>query len=163
MDTEKHSLELLPQDLRERFVAPVRSVTFYCHLFVGVVVFGGLGVYFAIWASHWSMRDTSAALLCYFPALAAAAMLEFDSQAQPYLRSFGIIALVIFIILFVLGILSKAGWQFSWSIVGTFLSILFWWVANGLNNRFHDVKPQSALGPDPAGALSKSSETGWVQ
>jgi hypothetical protein len=163
MDIEKRSLELLPHDLWERFVAPVKSVTFYCHLFVGVIVFGGLGVYFAIWASHWLMKDTSAALLCYFPALAAAAMLEFDSQPQPYLRSFGIIALVTFIILFAFGTLSSAGWQFFWSIVGTILSVLFWWVANGLNDRFHDVKPQSALGPDPAGDLPKSSEIGWQQ
>jgi hypothetical protein len=160
---EQPSLSLLPGDLRKRFAAPVKSVTFYCHLFVGVIVFGGLGVYFAVWNSDWSMSDTSAALLCYFPALAAAAMLEFDTQEQPYLRSFGILALVIFIILFLLGIKSEYGWQFFWAAAGTILSILFWWVANGLNDRFNDVKPQSALGGDPSGNLRKTPDTGWLQ
>jgi len=160
---QQPSLELLPDDLRKRFLAPSKSVTFYCHLFVGVVVFGGLGVYFAIWHSHWSMSDTSAALLCYFPALAAAAMLEFDIQDQPYLRSFGIIALVIFVVLFLFGSQCGSGWQFFWSVIGTILSILFWWVANGLNDRFNDVKPQSALGGDPAAQLAQSPEGGWLK
>jgi hypothetical protein len=163
MDTEKSSLTLLPGDLRKRFLAPRKSVTFYCHLFVGVIVFGGLGVYFAIWQSHWSMSETSAALLCYFPALAAAAMLEFDTQDQPYLRSFGILALVSFVILFLFGIDSNAGWQLFWSVIGTTLSVLFWWVANGLNDRFNDVKPQSALGGDPTVGLPKTSDPGWQQ
>jgi hypothetical protein len=163
MDTDRKSLDLLPTELARRFLAPRKSVTFYCHLFVGVIVFGGLGVYLAIWQSHWSMHETSAALLCYFPALAAAAMLEFDAQDQPYLRSFGIFALVIFVILFLLGIDTDYGWQFFWSLVGAALSILFWWVANGLNDRFNDVKPQSALGGDTSEGLHKSSDTGWVQ
>lgn len=160
---QQPSLKLLPGDLRKRFAAPVKSVTFYCHLFVGVIVFGGLGVYFAIWNSDWSMSDTSAALLCYFPALAAAAMLEFDTQEQPYLRSFGILALVVFIILFFLGVKSESGWQFFWATIGTALSILFWWVANGLNDRFNDVKPQSALGGDPSSNLQRAADTGWLQ
>jgi hypothetical protein len=163
MPIEQPSLKLLPGDLRKRFLAPCKSVTFYCHLFVGVIIFGGLGVSLAIWKSDWSMSEISAALLCYFPALAAAAMLEFDTQDQPYLRSFGILALVIFVILFLLGIDSGSGWQFLWSSVGTGLSILFWWVANGLNDRFNDVKPQSALGGDPSGHLKKASDSGWLQ
>jgi len=162
MATEQPSLNLLPGDLRKRFLAPSKSVTFYCHLFVGVIVFVGLGVYFAIWRAD-SIGETSAALLCYFPALAAAAMLEFDSQDQPYLRSFGILALVIFLILFLFGVKSGSGWQFFWSVIGTLLSIMFWWVANGLNDRFNDVKPQSAIGGDPSAHLQSAPETGWLQ
>jgi hypothetical protein len=157
------SVEMIWPELVHRFLTPCTSVTFYAHLFLGVVIFGGFGVYFAIYKSHWSVEETSAALLSYFAALAGAALLEFDSENQPYLRSFGLIAFGIFIIVFALVVLTEHWFQLFWSLTGTVLGILFWWVANGLNERFNDVKPQSALGGDPSSSLQESDEEGWLK
>jgi len=164
MNEQIESVPLLPGELKRRFLKPLKSVTFYKHLIVSVIVFGGLGVCVAIWRSHWSMVATSEALLCYFPALAGAAMLEFDAEDEPYLRSFGIIALLVFIVLLVLGFASSPTLQFCCSLLGTGLSILFWWVANGPNKHFDDVlKAKNALGGDTSGGLQKSSQEGWLQ
>jgi hypothetical protein len=159
--TTQKSMELIWPELVRRFFAPCKSVTFYAYLFVGVIIFGGFGVYYAIFKSHWAVDDTSTALLIYFPALVGAALLEFDSENQPYLRSFGLIALGIFIIMLALVLITDHELRLFLSLIGAASSILFWWVANGLNGRFNDVKPQSALGGDPSGNLQESSDQGW--
>jgi chromate transport protein ChrA len=154
---------LIWPELKRRFKAPYQSVTFYAHLFVGVIIFGGLGVYIAIWRSHWILEEISAALLGYFPALVGAALLEFDSEEQPYLRSFGFCALGFFSVLAALTVFNKCVLQLIFALLGTILGILFWWVANGNNPRFRDVKPNNAIGGDASGNLARSADTGWLQ
>jgi chromate transport protein ChrA len=164
MDTQpRKSMQLILPQLKRRFYAPCKSVTFYAHLFVGVIIFGGLGVYIATWRSHGAIEDVSAALLGYFPAIVGAALLEFDSENQPYLRSFGFCALGFFSIMAALIVITECGLQLSLALLGTALGILFWWVANGLNPRFDDVKPQDAIGGDASGNLAQSPDTGWLQ
>ncbi len=164
MDTQpRPSMQLILPKLKHRLKAPSQSVTFYAYLFVGVMIFGGLGVYIAIWRSHWLMAEISAALLGYFPALVGAALLEFDSEDQPYLRSFGFCALGFFSVVAALVVITEQGMQLTIALVGTFFGILFWWVANGENPRFRDVMPTNAIGGDASGNLTKSSETGWLQ
>jgi hypothetical protein len=165
MVERKNSIVLLKDDLKNRLITPWKTVTFYKHLLGGLVVFGGVGVTFTIFKSPWSMAETSTALLCYFPAIAGTAMLDFEAEDQPYLRSFGFVGLMPFILIFCLGFYSKGCAQFFWSVLGALLSILFWWMANGLNDRFNDVvfKPKNAIGGDPSAALDKSPDTGWLQ
>jgi hypothetical protein len=159
--TQLGSIRLIPRDLVNRFKAPYESATFYKHLFFGVILCGGAGVFLTILKPQWVMEDFSAALLGYFPALVGGAVLEFTEEQQPYLRSFGFLALCLLLPLTVVAVRTQHGWQLLWCITGTILSILLWWVANGLDNRFNDVTAQSALGGDVSSGLPQSTETGW--
>jgi hypothetical protein len=164
MDSQPQpSMQLIWPKLKNRLKAPSQSVTFYAHLFVGVIIFGGLGTYIAILRSHWVMAEMSAALLGYFPALVGAALLEFDSEDQPYLRSFGFCALGFFSVVAAFVVFTEHAVQLFFASVGTLFGILFWWVANGENPRFRDVIPNNAIGGDVSSNLSKSAETGWLQ
>lgn len=157
------SMELIGPELVSRFWAPCKSVTFYAHLFFGVILCGGAGVFMTFLKSPWHIEDTSAGLLGYFPALFGAAVLQFTAEDQPYLRFFGSIAFCVFAPVAFFAALTQHGWQLFWSLTGTVLSILFWWVANGLNEHFNDVEPQSALGGDPSGNLQESQDKAWMK
>jgi len=163
METQSpKSLQLIYPELRRRFLAPCGSVTFFLHLIGGVIIFGGIGVFYSIWRPHLATEQISGALLGYFPPLVGAALLEFDLEDQPYIRSFGLFAFIVFFILTVFIITSAHWWQLVLSIIGTASGILFWWVAHGLNSRFNDVKPQSAIGGDPSAELHASTDKDWA-
>jgi hypothetical protein len=157
------SMQLILPELRRRLVTPCGYLTFYLHLIGGVVLFGGAGVYYTIWKSHGASADISIALLGYFTPLVGAALLEFDMEEEPYLRSFGIFAFIIFIVIAILVVTTECHLQLGFSCLGTFMGIAFWWVAHGLNTRFQDVKAQNALGGDTSVELPKSSDKGWLQ
>ncbi|HKB97146.1 MAG TPA: hypothetical protein VKD23_00030 [Terriglobales bacterium] len=155
------SIDLIWPELTSRFYAPCKSVTFYSYLVFGVIICGGSGVLTVFLKSEWSMSDVSAALLGYFPALFGAAVLEFTTEHQQWLRSLGLIGLCVLLAVAFIAVKTEEGWQLFWALTGTVLGILFWWVANGLNTRFDDVQPQSALGGDPSGTLQQSSDKEW--
>jgi len=152
----------MPQELFARLKAPYKSVTFYKHLFFGVILCGGAGVFLTVLKPQWAMEDFSAALLGYFPALVGGAVLEFTEEEQPYLRSFGFLAICLLLPVIVAAVKAQHYWQLAWCCIGTILSLLLWWVANGLDDRFNDVKPESALGGnDLTGKISGTDDTGW--
>jgi hypothetical protein len=157
------SLRILPLQLKQRLLTPCWSMTFYLHLVFGVIVFGGIGVFASLW-KHWAIAELPVALVGYFTPLVGAALLEFDSQDQPYIRSFGLFAFFGLGVLAFFAIVIGPPWQLLLSLAGTGLGILFWWVANGLNPRFNDViKPQNAYGGDPSAALHESADKGWAK
>src|ERR1700734_888337 len=123
MPTPLGSIRLMPGDLVNRFKAPSESLTFYKHLFFGVILCGGAGVFLTILKPQWIMEDFSAALLGYFPAVVGGAVLEFTEEQQPYLRSFGILALCLLLPLTVAAVKTQHGWQFFLCLIGTVLSI----------------------------------------
>jgi len=156
-------MQLIFPELRRRFVTPCGYLTFYLHLIGGVILFGGAGVYYTMWKSHGASAEISVALLGYFTPLVGAALLEFDMEEEPYLRSFGIFAFIIFIVMAIFVVTTEHNLQLVVSCLGTILGIGFWWVAHGLNTRFQDVKARDALGGDASAELSKSSDTAWRQ
>jgi hypothetical protein len=157
---QKKSLDLILPELRRRFLAPCKSVTFYTQLIVGVFILGGFGVYFR---SHWTAKEMSAALLGYFTPLVGAALLEFNFEKELYLRSFGIFASFFFFVLalFVAGI--EQPYQLILAIAGAILGVLFWWVAHGLDDRFNDVIARNAVGGDSGNKLSESTDKSWAK
>src|SRR5260370_21286402 len=104
------------------------------------------------------MSDVSAALLGYFPALFGAAVLEFTTEHQQWLRSLGLIGLCVLLAVAFIAVKTEEGWQLFWVLTGTVLGILFSWVANGLNTRFDDLQPQNALMGGPSATLQPSSD-----
>jgi hypothetical protein len=155
-------MDLIWPELVRRIRVPWKSVTFRAYLVFGIVLCGGSGVLTIFLKSQWRIEEVSAALLGYFPALFGAAALEFTAEHQQYLRSLSFIALSVLIPVAFIVAKTEHGWQLMWSLLGTVLGILFWWIANGPNKRFEDVAPESALGGDASGNLPKS-DTEWLQ
>lgn len=161
-----NSIQPLCMDLRRRFWSPTRSVTFYTHLFLAVAFGGGLGIwyqvgYLGLLRDQWELPAISAALFTYFPAIFAAALIDFTQEKQPYLRSFGLSAAGLFAAIFLLSVTTKGWPQFWWAIAGSFLAVLFWWVASGEKDCFKDIDPNSAWGGDVSRELPRADESGW--
>jgi hypothetical protein len=147
-----NSIELLVRDLRRRFWSPVRSVTFYAHLFVTVIFGGGLGIWYELYRCYhhdqWSKIPISAALFTYFPAVVAAAVVELIHEGQPYLRSFGYTMAALFLGIFAFAVTTSPSPQLFWAIIGSVLAVFFWWVTNGEKECFRDINPSAAT-PGP--------------
>src|SRR5260370_41832130 len=94
--TPQKSMDLIWPELVTRFWAPCKSVTFYAHLFFGVVLCGGVGIFVTFLNSQWRVEGISAGLLGYFPAFVGAAVLHFTWGVRPYLRFFSFIEFFVF-------------------------------------------------------------------
>ena len=74
------------------------------------------------------------------------------------------IAFGVFILVFALVVLTDHWFQLFWSLIGTALGILLWWVANGLNTRFNDVLSRIMdQAGDPSSTLQGFNEEGWTK
>ena len=157
------SLQALRYEIPSRLSAPWGSMTFWCHLVVGVVACGGLGIWNAIYQTQWNgwrWEDIAAALYTYFPAIAATALLEFHSEEQEYWKSFGLFWIIPFVIIFFFASTVHPMWmRFVIAFGGTLLALLFWCVAIGANDCFRDLKPEAAT-PAPDAPLQGDSK-GW--
>ena len=156
-----NSLDLIGRDLKRRLHAPCKSITFYEHLFLAVLLGGGAGIWFTIYRSGLDIEKLSASILTYFPALVAIAAIEFIQERQPYLRAFGSIAAGFFLMIFLVAATRSPVWQIAWALLGAALAVLFWWVANGEKDCFRDVHAENATGGNVTRDLLKSDESGW--
>jgi len=160
------SIELLWRDARRRLWAPVKSVTFYAHLLLAVLVCGGLGIWNTLYQcklnGQWDMLNIAAALYTYFPAIAAAALIELTHERQPYLRSFGLLSAAFFVGIFFFATTTQPETRAIWAGIGALLGVLFWWIANGEKACFKDIDPNAAT-PDPAKEELTGDSTGWQQ
>lgn len=162
MKTEAiYSLDLVGRDLTRRLNAPIKSVTFYAHLLVAVLLGGGAGVWYSIYQNGLEMQPLAAALLTYFPALVAAALIDFTHERQPYLRSFGLIAAGVFLTIFLIAATRTPYWQCAWALGGTIMSVLFWWAANGEKSCFKDIDYEDSQGGDLKKPLLSTNDPTW--
>jgi len=153
-----NSLELLLEDLRRRFAAPVKSVTFYLHLSLAVIIGGGFEVWYqivfkGIIRSDWHCEAISSALFAYFPAIVSVALIDFIHERQPYLRSFGLASAGFFLVILALALGTSPFPQLFWATLGAVLAIFFWWAASGEKDCFKDINPSAAT-PDPTAPMS---------
>jgi hypothetical protein len=163
MEASFESLGFLKQDLKRRLKTPIKSVTFYAHLFLAVLAGGGAGIWYTMYQDGFAMEKLAAALLTYFPALVAAAVIDFTHEEQPYLRSFGLLSGLVFFVIFMAAITraSTSHWQFFWAFVGTVFAILFWWFANGEKPCFKDVVAINAAGGETVNRPLPGNTKGW--
>ncbi|MBL9115292.1 MAG: hypothetical protein JNJ83_09835 [Verrucomicrobiaceae bacterium] len=142
---------------------PLKSVTFWMHLLVAVVGLGGAGIWYSLleyrFSGEWSWPAVAAALCTYFPAVAGAAYVDSSSEGQPYFRSFGIIAFAVFVLLIGMSAFTIRDGSIVWGLVGSILSILFWWVVNADKACFRDVDGDGST-PNPNRKL-KGTKKGW--
>lgn len=156
-------MKLLWVDVRRRFQAPTGSVTFYAHLFLAVLLGGGLGIWNTLYQfgliGNWDSAILAGALYTYFPAIVAAALIDLTHEKQPYLRSFGLLSAAFFAVLFFFATTTAPNLRLGFSIVGALLGVMFWWIANGEKDCFKDVNPESAT-PSPDREIS-GDKSGW--
>jgi hypothetical protein len=104
-------MQLIWPELVQRFNTPRTSLTFYAHLCFGVVICGGLDVFLTFLKTGWAIEDVSAALLGYFPAVVGSAVLEFTAEYQPYVRSLGVLALTVLLVILFIVLKTTHVWQ----------------------------------------------------
>jgi hypothetical protein len=154
-----NSFLLLRQELRQRLARPIRQFSFWVYILIGVVLFGGIAVWVELAklipgigaTAH--VESIRTAIDTYFPAIgcAAAVQLAFAAENKKYLVSFGYLVTVFFAVSSVLLILLERtpATLFSWigDLIGCFLAILMWWIANGLDRTYRDIlDPEAPLG-----------------
>ena len=159
----KSSIEALGHQIPARFCAPWRSMTFYLHRAIGVVGGGGLGIWYSLHEARIHGIDwigVTAALFTYFPAIVATALLDIQQDERVYWKSFGLFCTVPFGILFYLSVTGDVtGYRFVWALLGSFLAIAFWCIANGDKECFRDLRPDAPT-PPPSTPTAGDS-TGW--
>lgn len=157
------SIKILWGDTRRRFRAPMRSVTFYAHLFLAVLIGGGLGIWNTLYqcklTANWEAATIASALYTYFPAIVAAALIDLTHEKQPYLRSFGLLSATFFAVLFFFATTTSPEIRLRFALGGAILSVLFWWIANGEKDCFKDIDPNAAT-PDPKRDMI-GDDKGW--
>jgi hypothetical protein len=165
-----NSFKALGQDLAARFNRPVRDVTFWTNAFCGIFLFAGLGIWFEIVKFFLFNPDGNAtidgmllAFNTYFPAVGCAAAQQFflAVEQKSYLRSFGYLVSVIFMMVCILSLviaIKYPVWSLGLGILFSILAFLVWWVANGDDTTFQDPDPEGPIGGDPSGTLPGYTE-----
>jgi len=157
---------LLGKDIWWRTCAPMKHVTFWVYLLVGVVLCSGLGVWFEV--IRYAYGESNAkpdailvALLTFFPALVGSSSLQmvFASEAKG-LRAFSMLLAVIFALAacwLAFGRPANFSTAMVWALIFSAAAIWIWWIANGADPSFRDNVPVNApVGGDPSAPLSGS-------
>jgi len=153
---------------------PAAQVSFWVNLVIGVIAFGGIGVWFELLKHFTStlpegnFSNLTTALNTYFPASVWAASMQMvmAEEDKKYLRSFayGIssILLVLSIVLLFGEDVITARWSLGLGLMASIVAIVMWWVANGREEMFHDVvEPDAPIGGSVS-SLLKGDTTGYT-
>jgi hypothetical protein len=158
MEKSFDSLSVLLVDLKRRLKTTRLSTTFYTHLLFVVILGGSIGVWFPLLQGGWKMENIATTVLTYFPVIVAVALLEFIEEDQLYLRNFGLSsAFILGVIFLIAATRNDPDVKYYWALLGTVLSVVLWWIANGENPRFRDYDPNNAVaGPLDAPLAGKT-------
>lgn len=147
-------LVYLRAELKRRALEPITHVTFWVYFVIGVLAFGGFGVWFEVFRlsqSQGSLESVHTALFTFFTALAGSSALQliFSKVEKP---------LIAFAALYFLCFIGLAFWQsflkpvdplqaFGGVLVGCVLAIAMWWLTSGQDDAYKDdVNFASAVG-----------------
>ena len=152
-----NSFVLLGKDLWRRLTTPLLNFTYWTHLLIGVCFYGAIG----IWAElmrHYLLGVDSGygsiilAMHATYPAIIGATAMQIllNKEQQTYVRSFAQLVSTVFFSMAAVCILAadKIGMASSFRLgaVGLISSILFWWIANALDEELKDVDPSDSTG-----------------
>lgn len=136
--------------LARKWHAPRNHPTFFFYLFIAVIGAGGLGIWSAIFRGE--LKAFVESLYTYFPAVAMASAFELilPHANKKYERSLAIsIAAVLSVLAFVMVSISAGIFCIILGILGYFLSLALWWIANAENKTLHDTPiAEAAIGGD---------------
>ena len=143
-----------------RTKAPIGHFVFWVYLIIGVIFFGGLGIWLEFYLFLYNPTATStalrSALLTYFPALIGSISLQmiFEQPQNRRLMGFAVIYAFIFLGLAFFLILKPQLSEyvtFPVSIFCCLAAVWIWWIANALNPAFRDnINIEAPLGGPPS-------------
>jgi hypothetical protein len=153
---------ILWDELKRRFLAPVRHVTFWVYLILAVIIFGG----FPIWLEvvfyfnadiHESTSHLRTALVAFFPALIGSVSFQLifeEVGRNKRMLAFAMFVVVFFSLIGVILILARSIADYVAIPVAFGLcafAVLEWWIANGLNPTFQDdLDVEAPVGGPPS-------------
>lgn len=162
-----NSFPLLWEELVQRFMAPVGQVSFWVFLILGILIFSACGVWIELGkyflSACKSLDGVQTAIFTFIPAIACTATMQiiYSNNNKKYLMSFGY-AVGIVLLLGAIGLLILSehlppAFSMSMGVLLSIISILTWWVANGLDLTLYDnVAQDVTTGGDPGKPLAGS-------
>jgi hypothetical protein len=145
--TYQNGFKHLLRELAERTRAPIGHVTFWVYLVLGVILFGGLGVWLE-WISYsYAVPKPSSdalrtALITFFQALVGSTSIQlvFAENNKP-MRAFAILCLVIFLVPAIWLTLDRSvgpGPAFLLAGIASVAAVWIWWIAHAFEPVFRD-------------------------
>jgi hypothetical protein len=132
-------------------------------LVLGIVVYGGLAIWIEIGkylnADHSSMEGIRLAILTYFPAVGCAAgqQISVYEESRSYMRQFGNIVSVTFLLLCIVGFWLQERHPILSLVVAILSSIsavVVAWIAIGMDRPFDEADPDAPVGGNTNTPLS---------
>lgn len=152
-----NSFSALGSDLWSRLKTPVLNFTYWTHLLIGVCFYGAIGIWTEVlrrFLLHTEEGNGNVllAMHTFYPAIigATAMQLMLNKDAQTYIRSFGQLVSTIFFTMAAVCILAANNiaevTSFKIAGIGVLAAVLFWWIANALDEGLKDVDPTNSTG-----------------
>lgn len=141
---------------------PLLNFTYWTHLLIGVCFYGAIGIWAELMRHYLLGADGGyssiiLAMHATYPAIICATAMQIllNKDQQTYVRSFAQLVSTIFFSMAAVCIVTadKLDQQVSFSLglTGLLSSILFWWIANALDEGLKDLDPSDSTGgPLPA-------------
>ncbi len=156
--------------LASRTKDPCGHPSFVMFFFVGVLFFGGLGIWVELvrfnvpLSNEASFKTICLAINVFYPSLGCASMLQFIVGNYPkMLRAFGVLLCLIFVVACVsIGFLQLYNpWGLFVQVVLSILALWSWWIANAKNPDFLEPEQAAAYGPVDASTPLSGSLDGF--
>ncbi|MFT8523330.1 hypothetical protein [Gluconobacter oxydans] len=147
-----NGFQLTKQEIFSRFTNPVGQVTFWAFFLVGVIGFGGWGVWYEVFdyltASEDKINDLIISFITFFPATSGAAFVQMYLAAdEKYWKSSVMLLGVPFFIMTCLLTYLRINYHLLSLVLAILTSVLalaLWWIANGSDPAFSDGIRQDA-------------------
>ena len=164
--TTPNSFILLRIALAERLKAPLGQFSYWTYVFTGIILLGGLGVWWEVGKYFFFDPDGKAttegirlAVITYFPAVgcSAAYQMQLGERNRSYMQSFGslmgIFFLVCCVLTFLVGLKSPRT-SLGMATAFSSLAVLVFWIANAHDKSLQDADPDTPVGGSTATALA---------
>ena len=141
---------------------PLLNFTYWTHLLIGVCFYGSIGIWAELLRRYLLRAEEGygnilLAMHATYPAIigATAMQLLLNKDEETYIRSLAQLVSTVFFTMAAVCVVAadKIGEPFSFrlGIIGLGAAVLFWWVANALDEGLKDVDPSASTGgPLPA-------------
>lgn len=167
-----NSFVLLAKDLGRRLTAPVLNFTYWTHLIIGVCFYGSIGIWAELLRRYLLNAEAGygsiiLAMHATYPAIIGATGMQLllNKDEQTYVRSFAqLVSTISFSMAAVCVVAAeKLGEVLSFRIAaaGLVAAVLFWWIANALDEGLKDVDPSASTGgplPDPSDIVPRMAQ-----
>lgn len=171
-----NSFIMLGQDLWRRFTTPLLNFTYWTHLLIGVCFYGSIGIWAELMRHYLlgveeSYSSIILAMHATYPAIICATAMQIllNKDQQTYFRSFAQLVSTVFFSMAAVCVVAadrlEQHLSFRLGLLGLISSVIFWWIANALDEGLKDVDPDNSTGgrlPDPGQIAPPSAQSDTV-